>query len=416
MRKKHGYFVDLFAGCGGMSLGLENAGFQPIYVNELNRDALESYLRNRDDKYPYLRKKYHSKDIAEIAGNDKSIQNLLRELENDFQMKSGDIDLVVGGPPCQGYSGIGHRRTYAVDKKDMPSNHLYKQMAYFITKVKPKCFVFENVGGLLNSRWTAAGERGEIWNDVESTFKTIKGYTVRWQLLHAKSYGVPQNRPRVILVGISKQTGFKEDPKGLAGGLLPQPTNDYPDPVDLLGDLVDPDYLSKKSTDRYLTNPLNEVQKKLRTRRAGSEYFKKGDRLTEQEYSAHSERIRGKFEYMLAHDGEIPDELRTKKFAQRVIPERWDERGPNITATSLPEDYVHFSQPRTLTVREWARLQMFPDWYCFAGSRTTGGLRRAGNPKAGIWDREVPKYTQIGNAVPVKLAEEIGKHLMKILS
>jgi DNA (cytosine-5)-methyltransferase 1 len=81
----------------------------------------------------------------------------------------------------------------------------------------------------------------------------------------------------------------------------------------------------------------------------------------------------------------------------------------------LPDDFVHFSQARALSVREWARIQTFPDWYRFAGKRTTGGIRRAGNPRANIFDREVPKYTQIGNAVPVKLAEAIGQHLKNLL-
>jgi site-specific DNA-cytosine methylase len=89
----------------------------------------------------------------------------------------------------------------------------------------------------------------------------------------------------------------------------------------------------------------------------------------------------------------IPDHLKTKKFSQRLLPERWGPNGPSITATSLADDYVHFSQARVLTVREWARLQGFPDWYQFSGSRTTGGLRRAGNPKEGIFDRELPNWT-----------------------
>ena len=104
------------------------------------------------------------------------------------------------------------------------------------------------------------------------------------------------------------------------------------------------------------------------------------------------------------------------KFSQRPLPERWDENGPNITITGGTEDLIHFSQPRTLTVREWARLQGFPDWYQFAGSRTTGGRRRAGDPEKGDWTRDLPKYTQIGNAVPVKLASFLGMHLKELIS
>ena len=118
---------------------------------------------------------------------------------------------------------------------------------------------------------------------------------------------------------------------------------------------------------------------------------------------------------MIDNNGNIPEEMRTKKFSQRLIPKRWDESGPNITATSLPDDYVPYAQPRILTVREWARLQMFPDWYKFAGKRTTGGSRRAGNPRDNNFDRELPKYTQIGNAVPVGLAKKIGSHFVNIL-
>ena len=118
---------------------------------------------------------------------------------------------------------------------------------------------------------------------------------------------------------------------------------------------------------------------------------------------------------MIANDGKIPDHLKTKKFAQRLLLKRWGAKGPSITATSLPDDFVHYSQARAPTVREWARLQTFPDWYQFSGKRTTGGIRRAGNPQESIFDREVPKYTQIGNAVPVKLAYEIGKNFSSIL-
>ena len=146
---------------------------------------------------------------------------------------------------------------------------------------------------------------------------------------------------------------------------------------------------------------------------------RQGHPLEEQVYSNHKKSIQEKFSFMINNNirsmKDMPAEYRTNKFSQRVLPARWEQVGgtPNITATSLPDDYVHYSQPRTLTVREWARLQGFPDWYEFCGKRTTGGVRRAGNPSKGIWDREVPKYTQIGNAVPVPLAKAVGHHLLE---
>jgi DNA (cytosine-5)-methyltransferase 1 len=215
--------------------------------------------------------------------------------------------------------------------------------------------------------------------------------------------------------------GFRSDlapdkTKGLVGdGYLPQPDGGAPDLVDLLGDLVERPWVPGGRTERYLEDPQTEVQEMLRTTREGKMLLKGAD-LTDQVYGNHAERIIAKFQYMLDHGGEIPAEMRTKKFAQRVMPKRWGPGGPNITATSLADDYVHFEQPRVPTVREWARIQMFPDWYQFAGKRTTGGRRRAGDPSTGDWTREVPKYTQIGNAVPVALAERVGTHISNLLS
>jgi DNA (cytosine-5)-methyltransferase 1 len=183
---------------------------------------------------------------------------------------------------------------------------------------------------------------------------------------------------------------------------------------ELLSDLEDPCFLSRSSTDTYPSEPVTEIQRRLRTTREGK-ILKKGAPLTEHKYSDHAPYIREKYAHMIRNGGEIPEEFRTKKFAQRVFPTVWGEDGPNITATSLPEDYVHYCQARGPTVREWARIQTFPDWYVFKGPRTTGGRRRAGDPSAGVWSRDVPKYTQIGNAVPVQLAFKIGEHLQSIL-
>jgi DNA (cytosine-5)-methyltransferase 1 len=305
-----------------------------------------------------------------------------------------------------------------VDKEQLPSNHLFEDMAYVVSMLKPKIFLFENVKGLLSAKWTPSGEKGEIWEDVQNTFKELKGYVVNSALVKAKDYGVAQNRPRVLLVGIRKDIfeSAKSSIKGsVANGFLPEPTGGSHNLDELLGDLVDPKYENGGVTKKYVKSATTEIQKYYRQDRYGKP-LPKGTTLTEQDYSKHAPNVLTKFKYMLENNGEIPESMKTKKFAQRVLPARWNEDGPSITATSLPDDYVHFAQPRILTVREWARLQGFPDYYQFAGSRTTGGIRRAGNPQEGNFARELPKYTQIGNAVPVKLAACVGKHFAEIIN
>ncbi len=409
--------IDLFAGCGGLSLGLEQAGFHPLLFSELNKSAAETYIANRANQ-----------DIIPIGDVYQLTNENLELLKMHWRYKDiYEIDLVCGGPPCQGFSGIGHRRTFKLEKKDIPSNHLYQEMARVITCIRPRIFLFENVRGLLTAKWDADGVKGEVFKAVLDEFKAISGYSVRWQLVHAKDYGVPQNRPRVLIVGIRHdvlginqqlrllQEGVTVDkPTAVADGFLPEPSGNPPTIVELLSDLEDPNYLTKKASEKYVANPRNLIQTQLRTRPNG-ELMAKGTTLTEQEYSDHADYIREKYAHMIANDGEIPEKFRTKKFAQRVFPREWGDSGPNMTACSLPEDYVHYSQARGPTVREWARIQTFPDWYLFKGPRTTGGRRRAGDPGAGIWDRDVPRYTQIGNAVPVMLANKVGDHFAAIL-
>lgn len=414
-------FIDLFAGCGGLSLGLEQAGFHPLFVNELNNDALCSYLRNRDGEYSYLKDElFHCNDVKELVLDKTKARKVQKGIEglHGVSIKNGDVDLVVGGPPCQGYSGIGHRRSYSVDKEQLPSNHLYEDMAYIVATYKPKIFLFENVKGILSAKWKTDGVKGEIWNDVFATFAALKGYSINFSLVRAKDYGVPQNRPRVLLVGIRNDVAEKAKDviaqSSEAGGYLPNPVGVAPDLIDLLGDLLDPNFQNGGRTELYPSRVRNEIQKYFRTDRKGKTIGIHGA-VSEHEYSNHAPHVLEKFKYMLLNDGEIPPHLKTKKFAQRLLPTRWGNDGPTITATSLADDYVHFAQPRVLTVREWARLQGFPDWYEFSGSRTTGGMRRAGNPRLGIFDRELPKYTQIGNAVPVFLARAVGEHFKRIL-
>ena len=409
--------IDLFAGCGGVSQGFDQAGFETVFVNELHPIAMATFLKNREGT-ELANPKNHCFDILSITQNPAELEALSRRLRRNH----GDIDVVVGGPPCQGYSGIGHRRSFDLSKEEIPSNHLYREMAKFVQAVGPKVFVFENVRGLLNSRWTPNGESGEIWGDVQKAFQEIQvkrgkktlQYQIASRLILAKEYGVPQNRPRVILIGIRSDVVPSQMPNGIEGGVFPLPTFGAPDLIDLFSDLIDPNWEPGGETSLYLTEPLTTAQTALRSRPDGT-IMSRGSLLTEQEYSRHNANVTAKFSYMIANNGEIPESMKTKKFAQRLLPMNWAEKGPTITATSLPDDYVHFSQPRVPTVREWARLQTFPDWYQFEGKRTTGGRRRAGDPDSGDWTRDLPKFTQIGNAVPVLLAEQIALHLRKIL-
>lgn len=415
---KQRFFVDLFAGCGGLSLGLEQAGFTPVLVNELNPSAMETYLSNRDGQFPWLRERYNVHDAADLVASDlRMLSNFKRGFINDFgiQVTHGDLDLLVGGPPCQGFSIIGHRRSYTSHRRDIASNHLYLNMVRLIGLLKPKIFLFENVLGLTTAKWTEAGEKGEVWEDVLRAFESIEGYLAVPQVVRAKDYGVPQNRPRILIVGMREDLPQPDLPGSVAGGLLPSATSPPPHLVDLLSDLIDDEYENGGETPLYPRPASTPIQCEMRLNPNTGQIYTKGATLTEQKYSRHNPKIVEKFSHMLAFNGVIEEEFRTKKFSQRALQPKWDERGPIITVTSMPDDYVHFSQPRTPTVREWARMQTFPDWYQFFGPRTTGGIKRAGLPSNGILDREVPKYTQIGNAVPVAMARAIGSHFWSML-
>lgn len=413
-------FIDLFAGCGGLSLGLETAGFSPMFVNELSPQAMDTYLSNRASHHPQLADKFHVNDIKDLVLAPHRLEDLADGLKREYgvDVAKGELDLIAGGPPCQGFSGIGHRRSYSVAREQLPSNHLYQDMAHVIHKLRPKMFLFENVEGLIRGRWTPEGTKGEIWEDVLETFRGIPGYSVRYKLVHARDYGVPQNRPRVLLVGVREDQAFATSDEGdaVSVGYLPPPsTRPAPGVEAIWSDLVDRAYQPGGETTAYPSAPMNEWQEGFRLDPRSGKLLGKGAPVSEQEYSKHSPHVIAKFEHMIANNGAMLEHMKTKKFAQRVLPREWGPKGASITATSLPDDYVHYSQPRVPTVREWARLQTFPDWYQFKGKRTTGGIRRAGNPRIGLHEREVPKYTQIGNAVPVNLAAAVGAHFKALL-
>ena len=154
--------VDLFAGCGGLTRGLEDAGFECIAFNELNHDAAASFSANFPHATPHV-------GHIESAMDNKALDILKKD-----PRINESIDLVCGGPPCQGFSGIGHRRTHDVEKETIPTNHLFKEMARVIRVLSPKAFLFENVKGILSGKWTKDGENGEIFWDVWDEFASIE--------------------------------------------------------------------------------------------------------------------------------------------------------------------------------------------------------------------------------------------------
>lgn len=411
--------IDLFAGCGGLSLGLERAGFRPVFVSELNDHALDTYLMNR--QHLSLKRNVDScNDIALLTRRPHELE----ALANRMHRKWGEITLVAGGPPCQGYSSRGIRSTFRnFERHETPSNHLYKEMARFIAAVEPQLFLFENVAGLRTAKWTRDGVPGEIFDDVMKTFNALRSkrnnlsYLIQPYVIRCADYGVPQNRPRLFIVGVRQDVPFNPSLSGLEKGLFPQPDGRRPpDPVDLIGDLVDVEGERRGKTVRYPRDAKSPVQIELRRSNTSRRVSRKGAAVTEHEYTDHSPHVVERFTQLIRNPHGLDDSMKIKKFSQKALPKRWGPKGPSITATSAPDDYVHYSRPRILTVREWARLQTFPDWYQFCGPRTTGGRRRAGDPQLGIWDRELPKYTQIGNAVPVVLAEQIGRHFRAMLT
>ena len=133
--------VDLFAGCGGLSRGLEWAGFDCIAFNEINRDAADTFAVN------FPKSIRLDGDIRTAVSNDTIDSVILPNAGSD------GVDLVTGGPPCQGFSGIGHRRSYSIEKDEIPTNHLFREMVRVIERIQPKFFLFENVQGLLPARW-----------------------------------------------------------------------------------------------------------------------------------------------------------------------------------------------------------------------------------------------------------------------
>ena len=415
MSKKKLNFIDLFAGAGGLSEGFVKAGFFPIAHVEMNHDAVET-LKTRE-VFHYCEKhnlldKYNSYLLGQLSKQEirKYIPkiNLDRVIEEEMSedgltelfkiidslMKQQGIhkavDVVIGGPPCQAYSLIG--RPTNRTKKDDKRLYLYKIYASFLEKYQPKMFVFENVPGILSC--TSDGHTH--FEDIRKCLTKI-GYEIDYKVLCAKDYGVLQNRNRVILIGWKKnfELSYPTIEKRKAAAVI----------NDLLSDL--PPVFPGESNNKYCDEKLNAYLKKTGIRKKKDVltwHLARPNRELDREIYKCVIQLWNKSHKRLNYN-DLPDNLKTHRnktsFTDRFKVVPGDMESCQTIMAHISKDGHYFIHPdiqqaRSLTVREAARIQSFPDNFFFEGSRTSA-------------------FVQIGNAVPPLLAEAIAKGIKNLL-
>lgn len=314
--------IDLFCGCGGLSLGFEKAGFEVAYAIDMWSKAIDTYNYNHEDKVA------ECKDIHELTNEE------LRELN-----KNNDIVGVIGGPPCQGFSKVGTR-----DIND-PRNHLYLEYCRVVKEISPEFFVIENVSGLLTL------SKGMFKNDIINRFSAL-GYHVEFRQVCAADYGVPQNRHRVFFVGM-KKAAFK----------FPEKSETVITSKEAISDLLPLDL--EDGLDEmhgYATEPQNEYQRKLRGNQK---------EVANHQITVHTEKTIDIIK--MVPDGgtiyDLPDEYwNVRKYRKGF--ERMPSGRPCHTVDTGHRNYFHYCENRIPTARENARLQSFPDNYIFLGTKT----------------------------------------------
>jgi len=361
----------LFAGAGGLSEGLLAAGINVAV-------AVESH------PHPALTHAFNHPDTTVLCGDIREIS--ARRIRDQLERKTGqrNPDIVVGGPPCQGFSVAGKR------KRTDPRNKLLEQFARLVEQLSPKVFVFENVPGLfklyggraLHKLMDQLWKKGYVFHGLDNNSEY---YPTDYPVFDASKFGVPQKRKRLVLIG------FKE---GLADNLTVDWRRGRPVSVDsAIGDL---DFLTGGlESHTYGKIPTTNYQ---RDRRSNCSH------LFNHLATKHHQNTVKVFRHFMPGDTVncLPADLRTKK--QRVLRLKPECASPAVLA--LPDDYIHPSLNRILTVRELARLQSFDDDYVFFGKRTTSDKNRR---------VDVPQYTQVGNAVPPLLARSLGTSILQAL-
>lgn len=396
--------IDLFAGCGGLSLGLYQAGWQGLFAIEKNAFAFETLKHNLIDN------KRHFDWPDWLPQTNHDINEVLTNYVGHLKNLRGMVDLVAGGPPCQGFSMAGQRI------EDDIRNQLVFSYIQFIDYVRPKMILFENVKGFTYAFDKKKNRDAEPYS--QKVIRELKKlhYNVKDFVIDFSKYGVPQRRKRFILVGIQDTLGtpdnFEEllmtnrdkflQKKGLLDSItikeaisdLLQANGEYPTPdrkgfmSGLYGNdeltpyeiLMRGDYPATHTVPDSHSFAHHTEEKRACYKRLLKEYPTRGKRI----------------------DGKAREPWGIHQRGLTVL--NPDDISPTITG--LPDDYLHYQEPRVMTVRECARIQSFPDWYEIKKKYTTGGKMRK---------LEVPRYSQIGNAIPPLFAEQAGEILMAYL-
>ncbi len=368
-------FVDLFAGAGGLSLGLEQAGFQVVFANEINATCAETYLYNRR----------LSKEQMFVG----DINNLLQNIDR-YKHHFDNISLVCGGPPCQGFSMANRQRLI-----DDPRNHLYKSYLEFLSVTKPKFFIMENVKGM-------AKKMEEILDDFHN--KLGLEYDIEYKILNAKDFGVPQNRERLIVIG--NRIGIK------SSQIFDEIESCKKSKIVTLGTAIldlpklQPNKL--KNNTEYEDEKCGYFERDYNYKRTIFYNFINNNRNISKIYN-HKSRYNNERDikiFSLLPQGcnslhESIKDIMPYKSRNDIFKDKYYKLSENEVCKTITSHmkfdcnmYIHPTQARGLSPREAARVQTFPDDYVFKGPQNS-------------W------YMQIGNAVPVKLAEVIGKCIIK---
>lgn len=436
------YAIDLFCGAGGCSEGLIQAGFHILFSSDIS-DMVEVTYRNRHSQLGLIQGEntwFERSDIKDLTG--ETIKSRISNLKIFHGKDVPDIDLMIGGPSCQGFSRAGRR-----DKSD-PRNMLFGEYVRVISEVRPKYIVLENVEGFVDMQFMGyTGITGIKYPDGSVTPDILRselaeiGYnTLEPRIMNAADYGVPQRRNRIIFIG------YRGDVKAPN---YPEPTvspEDYISLKDAISDLIVDDNqresISKHASKYQMEsmrgrtpdingNPIpsnkalnTELSKMTQVVKERFSLYKQGEtgsalrkrilkegidlsektalvELCVEKLSLPKEDVIMLFKEAKANNDEV-NVLLTKK----NIRQRFDENLPSATVVTIADDYISPWENRTFSVREMARCQSFDDSFEFLGKRTTGGLRRR---------IEVPQYTQVGNAVPPLLAKAIAEEIKKVL-